>query len=167
MTALIRYHVLPETVWPAQVVRQLPPVTVETTETCLPASISAFFVDDVEGFVRRATSLQRASKTDAPSAVPGLDRDATVYRTVADRIALRTTAMSETRPGRRVSDCTKGYLCAWGIPTLPHRPAPIRDIQRRAARGRQPRPPDLDLLLHRAGAPAKQTRRGHGRLRSP
>ena len=61
MTALIRYQVFPEVVLPAQVTVQLPPVTVETTETCLPLSMTAARLEATDGLVRRATSSHDAA----------------------------------------------------------------------------------------------------------
>ena len=134
MTALIRYQVFPEVVRPAQVTVQLPPLTVETTDTCLPLSMTAIRLEATDGLVRRATSSHDAAWTDAPSAMLGDDSAATVDRTVADSIATMTMATKDRRSGRRARECT-GDTSAWGPQASPSQP--VRSItpwgQRRPA----------------------------------
>src|SRR4051795_13373434 len=94
--ALIRYQVLAAVVFPAHVVRQLPPVTVATTETFLPTEATVRARARVEGLVRRF-ALQMAAFAVAPRTPAGNEMVATPAISTADRSHTTMTAGFDRR----------------------------------------------------------------------
>jgi hypothetical protein len=81
--ALIRYQVLPAVVLPAHVVRQLPPVSVATTETFVPTEATVRARVRVDALVRRL-ALQMAAFAVAPRTSAGNEMVATPAISTAD-----------------------------------------------------------------------------------
>src|SRR4051794_21814367 len=98
--ALIRYQVVPVVVLPAHVVRQLPPVTVATTETFVPTEATVRARPRVDGLVRRF-ALQMAALAVAPRTSAGNETVATPARSAADRSHPTMTAGFDRRVERR------------------------------------------------------------------
>ncbi|MEP6639674.1 MAG: hypothetical protein ABJC39_10035 [Chloroflexota bacterium] len=110
LTALILNQVLPETAFPAQVVRQLPPVTVAATDTLVPVLIILRTRAVVEVVVRRF-ALQRATFVAvAPRTMPGDDTATTAKTSMADTIDVTISDGKDERWGRRVGDKTDTSL---------------------------------------------------------
>jgi hypothetical protein len=94
--ALIRYQDLPETVFPAQVARQKPPVTLLTTVTLVPVLRVVLRLAVVYGLVRRLT-LQAAFLGTLARAVPGRDTAVNPNTNRADSMAVITSVGSDER----------------------------------------------------------------------
>lgn len=83
-TALILYQDLPDTARPEHVARHAPPVTVETTDTFVPAAMIVRARALVDGVDRRLTR-QSADVVLAPRTWPGNETAATPNTRIADR----------------------------------------------------------------------------------
>ncbi len=104
--ALMRYQLRPETALPAQVVRQLPPVTLAATETRVPVVTSLRTRALVEVLVRRFALQMAVFEMVAPRTSPGDDTAPMAKTSMADRIDVTIRDGSEARWGRRVGGKT-------------------------------------------------------------
>src|SRR5258705_10667253 len=89
LIALIRYHLLLETVLPAQVTRHEPPLTVATTVILVPLLIVVRIPALVLALLRRLTPLQAAALVVvAPTASVGAAIEMTAVERIARSIAM-------------------------------------------------------------------------------
>jgi hypothetical protein len=131
LTVVIRYQDDPDAVWPAQRARQLPPETVATTVTLVPAGIDVRSFAVVEADVRRFAEHSAALVTVAPRTVPGLAIAVTENSNMADSIAVVTNAVTDVRP-RRGSAWDK-----WGTSVAGAQVSPVRTLRTMAPWGQK------------------------------
>ena len=95
MIALIRYQVLPETVFPAQTARHRPPVTLVTTDTLVAVRMLALALAVILGLVRRLAPHMATFVDVAPSTSPGATTEPIAKTNTADSSALARMAGSD------------------------------------------------------------------------
>ena len=103
----MRYQVFPVAVLPAQVTRQLRPVTFVTALTWTPDDRTALRVELVLGFVRRLTPSHLVDSVDAPRTSPG-DTAETVRRSTRATTPVRRTLRKDSCGARGRSNGNVG-----------------------------------------------------------
>ena len=102
-TEEILNHVLPDTDLPAQLTRHAPPVTLDTTDTRVPAGMTAREREFVEA-VARSVALHSADVVVAPRTSFGSETAATANtRTAARSDVANVETSDECRAGRRMA----------------------------------------------------------------
>src|ERR1700704_4787027 len=98
--ALMRYHDVPETAVPGQLVCQRPPLTVAAMETLAPFGMTVTTRAASDAWVRTLDAQAAVLDTVAPRTSAGAATDSTVTRRVADRKAVTTLAGRDERVRR-------------------------------------------------------------------
>ena len=169
MMALIRYHVLPDTVLPAQVTFHVPPLTVAITVTWVPILMLVRMAPLVLALVRTFTPQTAAIVVVVPKTSVGAATDMTADERIARKRADTRREVSFGRAGRRRISSNMDLALGTSrlSPTVKqdHHPiglaltGPIGPAGRCPSRAARPPVADADVLLVRPVG-----RRERGRL---